>query len=98
MAYFISGALLQNQMVLGVQARMTKANKPFLMLSVADSEGNANQFSCSDPDAMAIIRTLRQGDHVDLRLVIAGGPNKQYAMVQRGGDSVLVAQRDSLGY
>ena len=84
MAFFINGALLENQMVLGVQERTTKANKPFVMLSVADSEGNANQFSCSDPDTMAIIRTLNQGDHVDLRLTIAGGPNKQYAMVSRG--------------
>ena len=98
MAFFISGALVQNQMVLGVQERTTKANKPFVMLSVADMDGNANSFSCSEPETMAVIRSLRQGQHVDLRLVIAGGPNKQYAMVARGADAVTVLDSPSLGY
>lgn len=91
MAFFIDGARLENQLVCGVAERMTKANKPFVMLTVCDDEGNSNQFSTSDPQTMAEVRNLRQGQHVNLVLVIAGGPNKQYAMISRRPNSVVLS-------
>ena len=99
MSFFFSNLQLNDVMVLGWREQVSKANKPFIILSVADSEGNANDVSTSEPETMASIRSLKQGDRVDLRLVCAGGPKKQYAMLARGSGSVMPsASASGLGY
>lgn len=99
MSFFFSNLQLNDVMVLGWREQVSKANKPFIILSVADSEGNANDVSTSEPETMASIRSLKQGDKVDLRLVCAGGPKKQYAMLARGSGAVMPSASPSgLGY
>ena len=97
MAFFLSGVRYDGVMVVGVREGRTKAGKPFLALTVADKDGNANSFSTTDPDTMHKLRALQQGDCIDLRLVVAGGPQKQYAMISREPNSVM-PHADTAGY
>lgn len=97
MAFFLSGVRYEGVMVVGTRKGATKAGKPFVALTVADSDGNANTFSTTDPDCMQKLEALQQGDSVDLKLVVAGGPQKQYAMISREPDSVM-PHVDGVGY
>ena len=83
MAFFLSGVRYDGVMVVGTRNGTTKQGKPFMSLTVADSDGNANTFSTTDEKTMQVLKALQQGDVVDLRLVVAGGPQKQYAMISR---------------
>lgn len=89
MAFFVSNALIEHQMVVGIREGVSKANKPYVSLSVSDDEGNVNSFSTSEPDAMAACRALQRGDYVDLRIVCAGGPQRQYAMIARNPAAIM---------
>ena len=89
MAFFLSGVRYDGVMVVGTREGRTKAGKPFMSLTVADTDGNANTFSTTDESTMQSLRALQQGDLVDLRLVVAGGPQKQYAMIARESGSVM---------
>lgn len=96
MAFFFSGLEYSDVLVAGVRDGQSKAGKPFVTLTVVDADGNTNTLSTSEPDTMAYCRNLHQGDKVDLRIVCAGGPQKQYAMIARGAGSVKL--RDAGGY
>jgi hypothetical protein len=91
MAFFISGARLDHQMFVGRREGVSKNQKPFVTITVSDAEGNVNQFSTSDVSNMNLCRGLVVGDYVDLTLVIAGGPQRQYAMIANAPNSVRVS-------
>lgn len=94
MAFFFSNVLYDGVMVVGWRDGQTKAGKPFTSLTVADASGNSNQLSTSEPETMNVIHGLSQGDVINLRIVVAGGPQKQYAMIARGSESIqLVNQK-----
>ena len=97
MAFFLSGVRYEGVMVVGTREGVTKAGKPFMALTVADKDGNANTFSTTDVECMAKLGALKQGDAIDLKLVVAGGPQKQYAMISRESDSVM-PHVDGVGY
>lgn len=95
MAFFISGAQLYHQMFVGRREGQSKAGKPFVTITVSDEEGNVNQFSTSEPNNMQACRNLAVGDYVDLTLVCAGGPQRQYAMIANAPLSVRVSNGSS---
>lgn len=96
MAFFLSGLEYRDVIVCGVREGTSKKGTRYVNLTVADAEGNTNNLSSSDPDNMDTILNLKQGERVDLRIVCAGGPQRQYAMIARGADSVRT--RDVVGY
>lgn len=91
MSFFFSGVKLDDVMYLGCREGQAKNGNPFVTLSVADSEGHVNDISTSDADSMRYVRSLSQGERVNLRLVVAGGPKRQYAMLERGPNAVQLA-------
>ena len=95
MAFFFGNLLYDGVMVVGWRDGQTKAGKPFTSLTVADVSGNSNTLSSSEPETMDVIHTLGQGDVVNLRIVAAGGPQKQYAMIARGSDAIQIVTRRS---
>lgn len=95
MAFFVSNAYLYNQMVASTREGVSKANKPYIELTVLDDDGNVNRLSTTDPQTMVAVRSLQKGDYVDLRVVLAGGPSRQYAMLGRG-DSVRISDASSV--
>ena len=90
MAFFFGGLDYRDVMVVGVRDGVSNKGKPFATLTVADKDGNSNSLSTSEPVTIDILHGLKQGDVVDLKIVCAGGPQKQYAMIARGNDSVIV--------
>lgn len=90
MAFFFGNLRLENVLVAGVrQETSKKTGKQFVVINVCDSEGNSNQLSTSEPEQMREALALHQGDRVDLRIVCAGGPNRQYAMISRKPGSIM---------
>lgn len=100
MSFFFGNLKLENVLVAGVRDGVSKQNKPFTTVTVVDADGNTNTLSTSEPDSMACLKSLAIGDRVDLRIVCAGGPKKQYAMIARGANAVMPAVQvsDSVGY
>lgn len=100
MSFFFGNLKLENVMVAGVRSDVTKAGKPFSTLTVVDDEGNVNQLSTTEPQTMQELKALQTGDRVNLRIVCAGGPKKQYAMLARGAGSVEPADAlpSNVGY
>lgn len=96
MAFFLSGLKYDDVMVCGVREGVSQKGVKFVTLTVVDIDGNTNNLSSSDPENMEYILKLKQGDKVDLRVVCAGGPQRQYAMIARGSGSVKL--RDVTGY
>lgn len=96
MAFFLSGLNYEGVMVAGWRDGVSKANKPFTTLTVTDNEGNVNTFSTSDPVTIEKVHALKVGYLVDLTIVCAGGPKKQYAMLAKGANSVRM--HDQTGY
>ena len=88
MAFFLSGLKYEGVMVAGWRDGISKANKPYVTVTVTDTEGNVNTLSTSEPATIDVIHTLKQGDVIDMDVVAAGGPKKQYAMIARGANSV----------
>ena len=97
MAFFFGGLEYNDVLVAGVRDGVSKQGKPFTTITVVDREGNTNSLSTSEPDTINQLHMLQQGDRVDLKIVCAGGPQKQYAMIARGSDSVM-PHTDSKGY
>lgn len=90
MAFFLQGVEMNGVMVVGTRDGVSKANKPFASLTVADDAGNVNTFSTSDPMHINELHALQRGDMVDLTLVAAAGPEKQYCMIANEPGSVRV--------
>lgn len=91
MAFFVGDAWVFHQMVAGVKEGQSKRGNAYVELTVLDDDGNVNKYASSEVSNMTAIRSLVKGDYVDLRLVLAGGPSKQYAMVSRKPNSVRVS-------
>lgn len=90
MAFFFGGAQVYHQMFVGLREGTSKGGKAYVSITVTDDDGNVNQLSTSNPEHMAACRALRQGQYVDLTLVVAGGPQRQYAMIANAPMSVRV--------
>ena len=91
MAFFFGGAQLYHQMFVGLREGVSKNGKPYVSITVTDDDGNVNQLSTSEPEHMQACRQLRQGQYVDLTIVCAGGPQRQYAMIAKAPLSVRVS-------
>lgn len=91
MAFFISGLQYEHCMVAGWREGYSKQNKPYVTLTVVDPDGNTNTLSTSEPQTMADVKTLVQGQIVDLTITVAGGPKKQYAMISKVPNAVRPA-------
>lgn len=88
MAFFFGGLVYPDVMVCGVRDGVSKKGVNYCTLTVVDKDGNTNDLSTSDPEQIQACHALMQGDRVDLRVVCAGGPKRQYAMIARGADSI----------
>lgn len=97
MAFFLSGVSYDDVMVTGWREGTSKAGKQYVSLSVCDKDGNTNSVSSSDEDTIRFIRGLKQGDRVNLKLVVAGGPKTQYVMISHGIDAIYKCD-DVKGY
>lgn len=90
MSFFLQGVEMNGVMVVGIRDGESNAGKRFCSLTVADDAGNVNTFSTSDPVHINELHALQRGDMVDLTLVAAAGPQKQYAMIANEPGSVRV--------
>lgn len=98
MAFFISGLQYEQCLVAGWRKGNSKQGKPYVTLTVVDPDGNTNTLSTSEPTTMAMVEGLVQGEIVDLTITVAGGPNKQYAMISKVPDAVRPSSRVATGY
>lgn len=97
MAFFLSGVSYNDVMVTGWREGTSKQGNKYVSLSVCDKDGNSNNVSSSDDDTIRFIRGLKQGDRVNLKLVVAGGPKRQYVMIAHGIDGIYKCE-DVAGY
>ena len=91
MAFFFGGVQLYHQMFVGLREGVSKNGKPYVSITVTDDDGNVNQLSTSEPEHMQACRKLKQGQYVDLTIVCAGGPQRQYAMIAKAPLSVRLS-------
>lgn len=81
MAFHVPAALYPDVMVCAIREGVSKNGRNYLSMSISDTNGATNDVSTSDEATIAYCKTLKQGDRIDLWLMLHADQKRSYMMI-----------------